>query len=434
MNKKILKITSSMLLCTMLAYTTPIFAYTKEETVYSKLNADGENYETIVNAHIKNTEQAQLINDISDLMDIENINGDEEFTKEGENVVWNAEGNDIYYSGNTNKELPLECKVKYELNGEEISKDDIIGRSGNVKVTIEYINKDEHIVKVNGKNKKLYTPFVAICGTVIKHENNKNIQITNGKVIDDGEKTILLGICLPGMQESLSLGSKIDIPSKIEITMETTDFKLNNIITYVTPKIIEDDNLEVFDKLDEIYENVNVLQTSSEQLEEGADTLKQGTQIYSEKSQEFNTAIKQISNGVSSANENYTKINDGINSLNKNSDAIQIGAKTINEGTVLISTNIKTISEKLGELQIGTKQLQTGETQLVKGIDQILQELSNMKITDNTTKIKELEKLVNTNQNTIQNLKQANVKLNEQLKLATDNKTIETLKTRNRNK
>ena len=102
------------------------FAYTKEETVYSKLNADGENYETIVNAHIKNTEQAQLINDISDLMDIENINGDEEFTKEGENVVWNAEGNDIYYSGNTNKELPLECKVKYELNGEEIDRKSVV--------------------------------------------------------------------------------------------------------------------------------------------------------------------------------------------------------------------------------------------------------------------------------------------------------------------
>lgn len=37
-NKIVKKITSSMLLCTMLAYTSPIFAYTKDETVYTKID------------------------------------------------------------------------------------------------------------------------------------------------------------------------------------------------------------------------------------------------------------------------------------------------------------------------------------------------------------------------------------------------------------
>ena len=41
MNKIIKKIVSSIMIGTLLVYTMPVFAYTKEETVYSKLDADG---------------------------------------------------------------------------------------------------------------------------------------------------------------------------------------------------------------------------------------------------------------------------------------------------------------------------------------------------------------------------------------------------------
>jgi hypothetical protein len=37
--KKILKITAGLLLCTMLAYNVPVIAYTKDETIYQKLDA-----------------------------------------------------------------------------------------------------------------------------------------------------------------------------------------------------------------------------------------------------------------------------------------------------------------------------------------------------------------------------------------------------------
>lgn len=298
-NKIISKITSGALLITVFAYTTPVLAYTKDETVYSKINTNGEQYTTIVNDHIKNEKEEKIINDISDLLNIENTNGDEELQKEGNNLVWDANGSDIYYQGETQKELPIECKVTYTLDGKEIMAKDLAGKSGKVKVTIEYINKDEHTVKINGKNETMYTPFVVICGTIIKNENNKNIEITNGKVIDDGTKTTVIGISIPGLQESLGISKqKIDVPNKVEINMESTDFELNNIVTYVTPKVIEDSDLKIFDEIDEIYSKVNTLQSSSQQLEDGANTLKQGTDTYNQKSQEFNTAMKQISGAV----------------------------------------------------------------------------------------------------------------------------------------
>lgn len=127
MNNKIFsKITSSILLCTILTYTTsPVFAYTKDETVYSKLNKNGENYESAVSTHLVNDAKEDLINDISDLLNIKNVNGDETFTKKGNKIVWDADGNDIYYQGESKKDLPIDMKVKYELNGEEISPEDL---------------------------------------------------------------------------------------------------------------------------------------------------------------------------------------------------------------------------------------------------------------------------------------------------------------------
>ena len=431
MNKKVIsKITSSVLLCTMFAYTTPVFAFTKDETVYSKIDSNGNNYNTIVNDHIINDEQEQLINDISDLLNIKNVNGDEEFSQDGNNLVWHAEESDIYYQGESQKELPIECNVKYELDGNEITASELAGKSGKVKITIEYINKDAHTVNINGKNQTLYTPFVVVCGTIIDNNNNRNIEIINGKTIDDGSKTTVIGISLPGMQESLNISKdKIDIPNTIEITMDSSDFELNNIVTYVTPKVIEESDIELFEKMDEIYEQVDTLQSSSKQIEEGANTLKDGTAEYSEKSQEFNNAVEQVSKGVSSVNQNYSKIDAGISSLNKSSATLESGAKSVSEGTVAVSENLQTISSKLSELQTGTQSLKQGEVQLEAGLDQIITSVSSIQGTDNSAKITELNQLITTNQKTINSLKTANETLTTQLKVIKDEETKQTITT-----
>ena len=222
-----------------------------------------------------NSSSENLINDLSDLINIKNVNGDEEFSQDGNSLVWNSNGSDIYYQGESNKELPIECKVRYELDGKEISAKDLAGKSGKVKIIIEYINKDEHTVNINGRAEKLYTPFVAVCGTIIDNSKNKNIEISSGRVIDDGSKTILIGMALPGLAESLGTSKNLDIPSSIEITMETDSFELGNVATFVTPKIFEETDLEIFDRLDEIYSKVNTLSSSSKQLEDGANTLKE---------------------------------------------------------------------------------------------------------------------------------------------------------------
>lgn len=413
-NKIITKMTSTLLLGTMLVYTTsPVFAFTKDETVYSKLNSNGNSYNTIVNSHIINSEQSEFINDMSDLLNIININGDETFTQNGNNIIWSANGNDIYYSGETQKELPVECKIKYELDGKELSSNEIVGKNGKVKITLEYINKDSHTVSINGKYETLYTPFVVLCGTIINNENNKNVTISSGKLIDDGSKTIALGIATPGLQESLNLSkSTIDIPSSIEITFDTNDFELGSMVTYITPKIIDDEDLSIFDKVDDIFSQVNTLQTSSHQLVEGANILKEGTNTYSEKFAEFNSTVSQLSDGIIYANSNYSKINDGIGTLNQNAPTLASGAKTISTGIGEISSALNTINSSLSA--IPDTQVVDSINQIVDGINPIISGLNSVSATDNSAKILNLQNLISQNNTCISSLNNTNTALETQ--------------------
>lgn len=440
-NKTVSKIIASMLLCTILAYTTPVLAYTKDETVYTKINEKGEIYKTIVSTHLENTDNETIINDITNLFNIENTNGDESYTQDGNKIVWKAEGKDIYYQGETQEELPIECKITYELNGEEIDSKDIAGREGTVKIILEYINKDEHIVKINNKEEKIYTPFVVLCGTIIDNTNNKNINITNGKIVNDGTKSIVLGMAFPGMQESLDISSStIEIPSRVEITMETTSFKSNNIFSYVTPKILEKEDLEITDKLDEIYSKVNTMQSSSKQIEEGANNLKQGTEEYSNKSNEFNNAMKQISAGMENANENYQSIDKAITTLNNSSKTLNAGAKGISDGSEQISSNLNLISEKLGDAETGSQTVKEGVAQLSQGIDQLINAIGGTSTTNSlTTSSLQIEGIINSNTNKINELTSLNSQLSSyvadnpiiQTQIDSNEELIETLENNN---
>ncbi len=415
MNKKLTKLTSSLLLTTMLAYTTPILAFTKEETVYSKINTKGENYKTIVSTHLSNKNEEQILNDLTDLINIENTNGDEDFKLEGENIIWNANGSDIYYQGETKKELPVQCNIKYELNGEEIDVNQIVGKSGKVKITIEYKNNDSHTVTINGKKQTMYTPFTAISMSYFDNSQNKNIEAKNAKIINDGTKTIIAGIAMPGMQESLNISNKkIEIPSKVEITMETSKFEQNNIITFITPKIL-DENIS-FDKLNSLYKKVDEIELASKQIEDGANVLKEGTTEFTQKTQEFNNGMKQFEDGANKASNSYKEIDNGINQVTKGSKDLKTGSKELNNGLTALSKGLSGMPENIEKLYKGSSTVlaglndnkETNEAGLVTGVNALAGSLNDT--------ISNLEKSLNTMQTSceegITKLTQANSALN----------------------
>ena len=306
-NKKMI---SGLLLFTITSYMTiPVFAASKSETVYSNLDSNGKAYKTIVSTQLTNEDKSDEITDISNLLNIENTNGDETFKKEGNQIVWDSNGNNIYYKGESDKQLPVECKITYELNGEEISAEELKGKSGNVKIKINYTNNEKHIVSINGKQVTMYTPFIIVAGTKIDNAKNKNIQITNGKIVDNGESTLAVGIAMPGMQENIGISkSKIDIPEEIEISMETEDFEMGNIIAVVAVKGIDED---LTSDLNSMYSQINELANASNEILAGANQLKEGTS-------ELVSGVDQLKDGTGEAYAGSKQIKDEVEESTKN--------------------------------------------------------------------------------------------------------------------
>ena len=306
-NKKMI---SGLLLFTITSYMTiPVFATSKSETVYSNLDSNGKAYKTIVSTQLTNEDKLNEITDISNLLNIENTNGDETFKKEGNQVIWDSNGNNIYYKGESDKQLPVECKITYELNGKEISAEELKGKSGNVKIKINYTNNKKHIVSVNGKQVTMYTPFIIVAGTKIDNAKNKNIQITNGKIVDNGESTLAVGIAMPGMQENIGISkSKIDIPEGIEISMETEEFEMGNIIAVVAVKGIDED---LTSDLNSMYSQINELSNASNQIVAGANQLKDGTT-------ELVNGVDQLKEGTGTAYAGSKQIKNEVEESTKN--------------------------------------------------------------------------------------------------------------------
>ncbi len=94
---------------------TPVWALSKDETIYAKLNSDGSTNSITVSEHLNNNGSMEII-DRSHLNNINNVNGDETYTKKDDKLVWETKGNDIYYQGDTSEELPISIDIKYFLN------------------------------------------------------------------------------------------------------------------------------------------------------------------------------------------------------------------------------------------------------------------------------------------------------------------------------
>lgn len=252
------------------------YALTKNETVYTILNSDGSVNKTTVNESILNKKNVKEINDYTVLDDIINLSSGSEYSKNGKDLTWSLNDSNVLYKGTTDKSLPISVKVTYKLNGEKKELKDILGKSGNVEIIIDYTNLDKHTVNVNGTKTAMYTPFVVVTGTYIDNKNNSDIKVTNGKTYETAGKTFVSMISTPGLIESLGGSKELN---EVKISYKTTKFELNSIYSVVMPKIVDKSILSNFDKLDPIYSKFSELQTNMDLIVSSSKELKDGTSL-----------------------------------------------------------------------------------------------------------------------------------------------------------
>lgn len=172
-------------------------------------------------------------------------------------------------------------------------------------------------------------------------KNSSNITISNGKAINSGNKFILVGVATPGLYESTNLDNFKEM-NKITITFDTKKYKQPTIYTVATPKLIEKNDLEVFNKLDDVYSKVGLLKTNMDAIENGANELESGAQ--------------QLLNGTKEINENLNTVKNYMQALTKGTYDLNGGVKQIiaaidASSASLSDSNMQASLEKLSILK-----------------------------------------------------------------------------------
>lgn len=334
----------------------------KDETVYVLTGADGSVKKIIVSDWLKNELGSASVADKSDLSDIENVKGDESYTINGDNMtVWDAQGNDIYYQGNIQKELPVGLSVRYYLDGKSVSPEELKGKSGKVTIRFDYENRQYETVQINGVNQRIYVPFAMLTGMILDDDTFQNVQITNGKLVNDGDRTMVVGLAFPGLQENLNLSrDDLSIPDSVEITADVTNFSLGMTVTLACNDLfsqlgdVDLTSLDSTSALDQLTGAMDQLLSGSSALYEGLSTLL-------DKSGELVSGVEELAQGAAA--------------IKSGADSVDDGAAQLKAGLADLSSGLNTLSANSESLNSGAKQvfnslLETAATQIrAKGLN-----------------------------------------------------------------
>lgn len=303
----------------------------KTETVYVKADAEGNVQEISVETVLKNRNNGKSLPDYSNLSDIKNMEGDEEFTQnEDGSILWENHGEDISYKGKSSESLPVSVRVSYYLDGEAITPDVLAGKSGTVRIRFDYENHTSQRVTVNGRNMEVQTPFVLMSMLFLPSDTFSNVRVTNGKVMAGGDDQIVIGYASPGLSDSLKLESygpteDVTVPDYVEVTADVSEFELGFTATVVTPGFFADMDTENLEDGDELISDMGKLTDASSQLVSGTSGYLTGIKT-------FQAYMGEYVKGVGAVSEGSDTLASGLAVLNENKEAVQDGAETLQSG------------------------------------------------------------------------------------------------------
>lgn len=359
----------------------------KEETVYVNADATGNSDEVTVSDWLKNSGSVSgNLTDESILKEIKNVKGDETFTENGDQLTWNTAGEDIYYQGTTDKELPVSVKLTYFLDGKEVKPDELKGKSGHLKIQVQYTNNEKKTVTVDGKEEEVYTPFVMMTGMILPNETFSNVTIDNGKVISDGSRNIVVGFGMPGLKDSLDLDEEttkeaedkgVTIPENFEMEADVTDFTMSSTFTVALTDLLDDmDNIidvdSLKDSLNELEDAALELVSGSGTLADGASTLADGVSSYTAGADELNAGIQKYLGSNGELNGSVTEYVNGVGKVVKGVKDYTSGTNALANGVtsyVVGEQKIAAGAAQLSQLSKGLEQVQTAVDTLSKAAD-----------------------------------------------------------------
>lgn len=372
----------------------------KTETVYSVLNSDGSISDTIVSSWLHDEDGINNIKETLNLTDVKNIKSNEKPSKDGNTYTWNAKGNDVYYEGTATKQLPVSVKIRYELDGQEMSAKDMEGKSGHLKLMISFTNNYSEVKNINGKSIVIHPSYLAGGMLNMSTGNFSNVKCESGKIVNDGTNEMLAFANIPGLNETLKsagldkVNNQLGISDDVTVEADVNDFDLGSIMVGMTNEIDLASELGDIGSVSELTDGIDQLIEADDQLIDGSKQLYDGTTQLKEQAAPLTGSsdqVRQLSAGA-------IQLNDGVKALQTGITQYTAGASAINEGVNQlygIPQGAAQISE--GITTYKTQSLVSGIDDLSAGLDTFRQKVkAGLSSADTTAMMEKLDEASNT--------------------------------------
>lgn len=345
----------------------------KTESVYVTAKANGSVKKIKVKETLKNPGGNADIEDYSKLTNIRNTDGEETYTEKGDgNLVWQNKGEDISYEGESSEKLPVSVKVRYFLNGKELKAKDMAGVSGKVKIRFEYKNQTKENVETDGTEEAVTVPFTALSALMLPTDHFSNVEVSNGKVMDQDGQSIVLGLAFPGLADSLGLKDyelveDIELPDYIEVTADVKDFSLDFTATILSSGLFSEMDTEDLKDAEDLTDSMGKLTDASSKLVDGTDELANG--------------LSQMQSYMGEYTSGEEKLNSGAKALSTALGTLDSNGSRLKEGAAQIKNGLGTLSGVLGKVEIpeGTAQVSEAAGNIGQSADDTLKKLTTLR-------------------------------------------------------
>lgn len=326
----------------------------KTETVYVDANADGSVKKITVKDWLRRNGDGEII-DFSNLKDIKNTEGDEEYTQNADGTItWENKGEDISYEGTSNQQLPVTTKVTYYLDGKEIKPEDLAGKSGKVKIRFDYTNNESRTVNIDGKDVGVKVPFLAASMLMLPGDKFKNVKVSGGKVMADQDQSIVIGTAFPGLADSLELKDyeatkDIDLKDYVEITADVENFELNFTATAISTCGLSDMKDGDLDDVNDMIDGVKEMTDASDELVDAMGQLSTGAGTLQDYLSQYTSGVSQVDAGAQALAEGLSELDEQVTTLMGSLSAAG-SDDTIAQAVTQIQKDLGILQQELGSV------------------------------------------------------------------------------------
>ena len=278
----------------------------------------------------------------------------------------------------------MDISVSYTLDGKNVSAKELAGKSGRVTIKYSYKNNEARTVNIDGQSLTMYVPFSVVTGLVLDDKAFSNVEVTNGRVINDGKRNIVMGFALPGMKENLgAAANSLNLPDTFEVTADVKNFSVETSISVVSSELFANVSSDKLSSLDGIKSQLDEFANSASKLADGSSQLYDGLGTLLEKAGEIKTGILKLYKGAVSLNDGAKQfvagtdelykgtgeLNEGLQALSSKSEQLNNGAAQIFD-SLIAQANTELSARGLGAVSMTKDNYSSVLTSIIKNMDE----------------------------------------------------------------